>query len=92
MIEQYEQGASNAYFKNLPVAISLFRSVIDQVNAIGKRMEKIEVNQTNYILNETQILAIINKDIEKKQKEQGFEIHPGTGELINSDRKKRKSV
>lgn len=90
LIEQYEAGNSNAYFKNLPVAISLFRSVLDQLAFLDKRLEKIQITQNNLILNETQILQLVNKAFTQKEKETGMILHPGTGQLIVLDKNKKK--
>ena len=90
LIEQYKEGNTNAYFKNLPVAISLFRSLLDQANSLGIRLEKIEINQKNFILNETQILQLVNQKMSQREKEQGYEVHPGTGLLVSIDKKKKK--
>jgi len=87
LISQYNEGNTKAYFNNLPVAISLFRSLLDQANFLGRRLEKIEINQNNLVLNETQILQIVNKAYTQKAKETGFKIHPGTGCLVPIDRK-----
>ena len=94
LIYQYKEGNTNAYFKNLPVAISLFRSLLDQANFLGNRLEKIEVNQKNYILNETQILQVVNKAWDKKEIESGFVAHPGKlGQLVPiSELKKKKKI
>jgi hypothetical protein len=89
LIEQYEAGNSKAYFRNLPVAISLFRAVLDQINTLDKRLEKINITQNNLILNETQILQLVNKTFKQKEKETGLAIHPGSGQLIVLDDKKK---
>ena len=82
LIEQYDSGDTKAYFHNLPVAISLFRSLLDQAGFLGKRLEKIEITQKNFILNETQVLQIINKKMSQREREQGYKVHTGTGEII----------
>ena len=88
LLEQYDEGNTKAYFNNLPVAISLFRSLLDQANFLGRRLEKIEINQQNFILNETQILQIVNKKMSQREREQGYVVHPGTGEIIVVKKKK----
>ena len=90
LISQYDAGNTKAYFDNLPVAISLFRSLLDQANFLGRRLEKIEVNQTSFILNETQILQLVNKQMAQKEKEAGYSIHPGTGDLVIIDQEKNR--
>ena len=91
LIEQYDAGNAKAYFRNLPVAISLFRSVLDQLNFLDKRLEKINITQNNLILNETQILQLVNKTYRQKEKETGMILHPGTGQLIVLNKKKKVS-
>jgi len=81
LIEQVDNGMTNAYFKNLPTAIAVWRNILDQVNLISRRQEKIELTQKNYILNETQILQIVNNAHQKKAKETGLFIHPGTQKM-----------
>ena len=87
LISQYKLGDTKAYFNNLPVAISLFRSLLDQANSMSSRLEKIEINQTNLVLSETQILQIVTKAYTQKAKEHGFRIHPGRDTLIPIDKK-----
>ena len=81
LIEQADEGNTNSYFRNLPAAIAIWRNILDQINTISRRQEKIEINQKNYILNETQILQIVNQAYSKKAKESGFFIHPGRNRL-----------
>ena len=92
LLDQYKAGNSRAYFKNLPVAISLFRAIIDQLNFLDKRLEKIQITQNNLVLNETQILQLVNKSFIQKEKETGMAIHPGTGQLIILEKKKKKKI
>lgn len=91
LIDQYNAGNSKAYFRNLPVAISLFRAVLDQINVLDRRLEKISITQNNLILNETQIIQLVNKSFEQKEKETGMVVHPGTGQLIVVDERKIKN-
>lgn len=87
LLNEYKQGNTKAYFNNLPVAIQLFRSLLDQANSLGRRLEKIEINQNNFILNETQILQLINKKMSQREHEAGYIIHPGTGQLLIKKKK-----
>lgn len=82
LINAYDDGNNKEYFKNLPVAISLFRSLLDQINSLDNRFKKIELTQNNLILNETQIMQIVDKTFMKKQKETGNFIHPGTQDIV----------
>lgn len=85
LVEAYEEGNTRAYFKNLPVAISLFRTVLDQLNFLGKQVESINITQNNLILSETDIMNIVNKTWKQKEKDTGMSVHPGTGEIIYLD-------
>lgn len=90
LIEQYDAGNSKAYFRNLPVAISLFRAIIDQLNFLDKRLEKIQITQNNLVLNETQILQLVNKSFKQAENREGYFIHPGSGILTPVGGKKKK--
>lgn len=92
LVSQYKDNNTKAYFKNLPAAISLMRSILDQINFLGKRLEKIEINQKSTILSETQMLQIVNKAWAQKEKETGMTIHPGTGQLIPLKKRKKLKV
>ncbi|HUS51595.1 MAG TPA: hypothetical protein VMZ91_15620 [Candidatus Paceibacterota bacterium] len=90
LVEAYEEKDTKAYFRNLPVAIQLFRSILDQINFLNNRLQKIEINQNNLILNEPQILNIVNKAWKQKERDEEFIIHPGTNTLVPNAKKNKK--
>lgn len=77
------------YFDNLPVMISVCRSLLDQANFLGNKLTKIEITQNKLVLNETQIMQIVNDAYKQKERETGKRIHPGTGLLIDLSEKDR---
>jgi len=82
LLAHAEDEESNKYFDNLPVMISVCRSLLDQAKFLGDRLAKIEIVQNKLVLNETQILQIVNDAYAQKARETGLRIHPGTGQFV----------
>lgn len=89
LVEQSNDGLTNAYFRNLPALMGICRTTIDQINLISKRNENLEKMQMQMQRDDmddyTKIMKMVNKAHDKKAKEQGYIIHPGTGELVKTN-------
>lgn len=84
-----EEENYTAQVKLVPTLLAICREILTQISVIKKQQEKIVVNQKNVILNEMQVLQVVNKEFKRKETE-GLRIHPGTGQIIVSNKKKKR--
>lgn len=83
LMGQYNNNEVRAYFKNLPVAIRLWKGILEQIETISKRQERVKANKNDYTLDEFQIMQMVNRAYDQKIKETGLRMHPGTQEWIS---------
>ena len=68
------QGDNLAMLKLIPSILAISREILNQLYFIKKQQEQIIIHQKNIVYSPLQIMNVINKEMEKKQKDNEIKI------------------
>lgn len=85
--QTWEKGEEKKYIKLIPTVLQIIRETSNQLEFIRKMQERIVISQQSFVYSPIQMINIINKNLDKLEKEGVIKILPdSSGRIRNKDR------